>query len=524
MYLQIGTSLSSTLFELEVDAEERHQELLELLSLQSASEDATSLIGRSSMGNSSGSLSLLPASPQIFHGREAELDHILKILLRDSARVAILGPGGMGKTTLAMAVLHQEQVIAKYPLQHFISCESANSVNDLVRTLGLHLGIEPSRDLSKLVVQNLRECGLCLLVLDNFETPWESLGSRGPVEEFLSLLADIPGLALLITMRGLEHPGKVKWTRPFLPALQPLSQSDTREIFVEIAQEPHADDVDALNELLELSGSLPLAASLMASIASFEGYLATLSRWKMESTALLSQGADKRSNLEKSIMLSLHSPRFSASIHAKELLSLLSILPDGITHDDLRISRVPIPNLMSHSSTLLQTSLAYMDAGRRLRTLSPIREFIRKEYPPTASISKPLREYYRHLLQVVTPSTFLSLGNIVSRITLQLGNIHNILLQALMEANSSLVETGLDILKVHWVSDIMLQGASPLIQRVPHLIELTGNTPLWLAYNCHCLRTRELAKLPADPDQLIAEGLEFVSTVHLPTEEGMIHC
>jgi hypothetical protein len=37
-----------------------------------------------------------------------------------------------------------------------------------------------------------------LLVLDNLETPWEALSSRHEVEEFLSLLTDVPHLGLMV--------------------------------------------------------------------------------------------------------------------------------------------------------------------------------------------------------------------------------------------------------------------------------------------------------------------------------------
>lgn len=150
--------------------------------------------------HSSGSLSLLPAYPKIFHGRESELKDLIDSLLSDSARVAILGPGGMGKTTLAMAALHHPAIIKKYNLSHFISCESVNTFTDLVTIIGSHLGLNPSSLLSKAIVWYLGQCGPCLLVLDNFETPWEPLESRAQVEEFVSLLTDIPSLALLVSL------------------------------------------------------------------------------------------------------------------------------------------------------------------------------------------------------------------------------------------------------------------------------------------------------------------------------------
>jgi hypothetical protein len=104
----------------------------------------------------------------------------------------------MGKTTLAMAALHHAAIIEKYNLRHFISCESANTCADMVAIIGLHLGLEPSSQLSRAILRHLAQCGPCLIVLDNFETPWEPIESRGGVEDFLSLLADIPSLALLV--------------------------------------------------------------------------------------------------------------------------------------------------------------------------------------------------------------------------------------------------------------------------------------------------------------------------------------
>ncbi|KAJ7926697.1 P-loop containing nucleoside triphosphate hydrolase protein, partial [Mycena leptocephala] len=276
-----------------------------------------------------------PASPKIFHGRDSELKELIDILLDYPARAAIMGPGGMGNTTLAMSALHHPAITEKYNLRHFISCESANTCADMVAIIGSHLGLEPSNLLSKIILHQLARCGPCLVVLDNFETPWEPINSRGQVEDFLSSLADIPSLALLLTMRGAERPGKTKWNRPFLAPLEPLGPAASRQIFVEVADEPNSREQSALDDLLELSGSLPLAISLMANLASVEGYSSTLARWETENTAILSDGHDKRSNLEKSITLSINSPRISSSPYAKDLISLLSLLPDGIRPEDI---------------------------------------------------------------------------------------------------------------------------------------------------------------------------------------------
>ncbi|KAJ7911276.1 P-loop containing nucleoside triphosphate hydrolase protein, partial [Mycena leptocephala] len=341
-----------------------------------------------------------PASPKIFHGRESELKDLINNLLCEYARVAILGPGGMGKTTLAMAALHHPAIMERYPIMHFISCESATTCADFVTNMSLHLGLESSSQVSRAIMRHLEQCGPCLVVLDNFETPWEPLESRPKVEEFLSLLTDIPSVALVITMRGAERPGKVKWNRPFLPPLEPLSASASRQIFIDVADEPESGENSALNDLLDLSGSLPLAVSLMASIASFEGYSNTLARWETENTALLSVGPNRCSNLEKSITLSLSSPRMSSSVHAKNLLSLLAVLPDGISAQDLIAGEVPIPNIRQCQSVLVGISLAYKDPKGRLKALGPVREYIRRTYPPPLSLCRPLRTYFRELVEL----------------------------------------------------------------------------------------------------------------------------
>ncbi|KAJ7471097.1 P-loop containing nucleoside triphosphate hydrolase protein, partial [Mycena latifolia] len=369
----------------------------------------------------------LPSSPKIFHGRESELASVVSTLLCDPARAAILGAGGMGKTTLATAALHHPTIIEKYAHRHFISCESASNSVDLVSIVGSHLGLEPSRQIAKAIVRHLTECGTSLVVLDNLETPWESSESRGQVEEFLSLLADVPTLSLLITMRGAERPGKVKWTRPFLPPLEPLSALASRQIFFDVTDNLEiAEEAAALDELLELSGNLPLAVSLLASVVSIEGYSGALARWKIETTAVVSDGYDKRSNLEQSIRLSLGSPRIS-SPHAKDLLSLLSLLPDGITEEDLLMSKVPIPDISQCRASLVRTSLAYTDASRRLKALSPIREYMRKAYPPSPSLYGPLRIHFQDLLEVWNSHQELFSRDLVPKIYSSLGNISDLI-------------------------------------------------------------------------------------------------
>ncbi|KAJ7131585.1 P-loop containing nucleoside triphosphate hydrolase protein, partial [Mycena crocata] len=272
----------------------------------------------SSSNNSSNSFSLLPSEPKIFHGRDSELADILQHFTAGSPRIAILGLGGMGKTSLARAVLHHPQITAKYEAQRiFVPCESVSSKTELVAAIGSHLGLKPSKDLARSVIQYLSTNPAILLILDNLETPWEPKQTRTEIEEFLSLVTDVQHLALIITMRGAERPAKVRWTHPFLSPLSPLGPDAARQVFVDIADEHH--DSDAIDNVLKLTDNMPLAIDLIANLVDLEGCSNVLSRWEDEKTSLISEGYDRRSNLDLSISVSLASPRMISSPQSQVL-------------------------------------------------------------------------------------------------------------------------------------------------------------------------------------------------------------
>ncbi|KAJ7471426.1 P-loop containing nucleoside triphosphate hydrolase protein, partial [Mycena galericulata] len=377
----------------------------------------------------------LPAQPKIFHGRETETQHMVECLLLDSPRVAIIGPGGVGKTSLATAALHHSDVVSKYHFRWFVSCQSSASCGALVSAIHSSLGLDQVGNLSKQVLNHLLAAPPSLLVLDNFETPWEPKEARAEVEEFLSLLADIPQLALVITMRGAERPGKVRWSRPFLKALEPLTSSAARQTFLDIADT--CDEAD-LGRLLPITNNLPLAVTLLASLVAYEDPKTVLSRWENENTSILSDGSNKRSNLDLSISLSLSSPRMLWAPNALQLLGIFSVLPDGISDADLTESGLPIGDVLAAKSTLLRTSLAYVDRDRRIKVLVPIREYVLRCLPPPLELLQPLRQYFSRLISLWKDYQQLSLGDIVPRITANLGNLHRLLVYSLDNGNPDL--------------------------------------------------------------------------------------
>lgn len=145
---------------------------------------------------------MLPASPKIFNGREEEVKHITHTLLTSKpARIAVLGPEGVGKSSLALASLHQPEVASTFGVHRFyVSCELAECAKDLGSVLAKHFGLEHNNGKAvKSVVRHLIALETpIVLVLDGIDNCWRPHEKRGDVEDFLSLLADIHHLSLVV--------------------------------------------------------------------------------------------------------------------------------------------------------------------------------------------------------------------------------------------------------------------------------------------------------------------------------------
>ncbi|KAJ7770762.1 hypothetical protein B0H16DRAFT_220076 [Mycena metata] len=502
--------------EMQEQAHTRHQEVLDIIEVTSNSDSASSMYSRSYA--SSNSISMLPAEPKIFHGRDSELAEILKLFTQSTPRIAILGAGGMGKTSLARTVVHHDEITTKYHRNRFfVTCDTASSKPELAGLIGAHLGLKPSKDLTRAILQHFSSSPPSLLILDNLETAWDEF--REEIEEFLSLLTDINSLALVITMRGAERPSKVQWTRPFLQPLPPLAQDAARKMFIDIADNKHP--LEEVDQVLSLTDNMPLSISLLAHLVDIEGCSEISTRWETEKTSLISEGYDRRSNLELSISLSLSSPRITSVHHSQDLLALLSMLPDGLSDVELKQAKFPIRNILGCKAALLRTTLAYTDDHKRLKVLVPIREYMRRLFPPTDQMIEPLSTYFHELLKLFTVGTT-SEGLLIDRMSSNYTNMQNVLQYGLQRADLNVTDSVYGTCTFNQVSLRIARGATTLMKDITNLLQSLGDHRLKAFYIVELFYSWQYHPI-SHPDSLIVEAFNHFKYFIDPDLEARFH-
>ncbi|KAJ7728898.1 hypothetical protein B0H16DRAFT_1587907 [Mycena metata] len=473
--IQTSLSTNAEISDLRKIEDTRHEEVLHLLEQANSTRSTFSNFYQ---GSSSSSLFLLPSSPQIYHGRDSELEELQRLLIGgEPYRAAILGPGGIGKSSLALALLHHPNVVSHFGSQrYFISLESSTSASDMFSAIAAFFNIEETPKLSRAIVRYLFDLAQpSVLVLDNLEDCWEAPTSRSEIEDFLSLLSEIPDLQLMVTMRGAERPAKVKWTRPFLPPLDRLNDAAAKQTFLDISDEDESDDLTAL---LTLTDNLPLAITLMANLTSFEGAQSVLKRWEGETTSLLSEGFAKQANLEKSIAVSLSSPRMLSDRHAQKLLSLMSLLPDGMSEEALQQMNLPFSTYIAGSkSTLLRCSLIYVGPDGRLRTLAPIRQYVREKFPPDVDLFDGLLSYLYELASLFRVPMDLPNRELIQRLSYEFANVRAVAAYVLSRS-LRLEDTVRCIIDLMHFNASAKSGPFELSQSVEEAVERVGDPVL----------------------------------------------
>jgi predicted ATPase len=215
----------------------------------------------------------LPVQPTPFVGRQAEVKAVGDLLVGEDVRLlALTGPGGTGKTRLALQAATAE-------IEHFengacfVDLASVFEPDSVIPAIARAVGLREASDRpllddlrSHLQPQNM------LLLLDNFEQVTAAAPGLG------ELLQACPRLKLLVTSREPLHVrGEQVFPVPPLalpradlkkPSVDQLSRCDAVQLFVERAQAARPDfkltdeNAQAVAEICVRLDGLPLAIEL----------------------------------------------------------------------------------------------------------------------------------------------------------------------------------------------------------------------------------------------------------------------
>ncbi len=219
----------------------------------------------------------LPVQRTGFVGRKQEVAAAKELLLRQDVHlVTITGPGGIGKTRLAVQVA--SGLVDRFPGgTHFVSLSPVNDPGLIASTIVQTLGIRETGGQSPLEMlkENLQDSlrSPTLLVLDNFEHLVQA------VPTVAELLATCANLKILVTSRAALHvygehefpvpPLAVPDSQSVLP-VEIVSQYPAVALFVQraVAVKPNfelnRENAAAVTEICARLDGLPLAIELAA--------------------------------------------------------------------------------------------------------------------------------------------------------------------------------------------------------------------------------------------------------------------
>jgi predicted ATPase len=353
----------------------------------------------------------IPVTSTSLIGRESDVAAVADLLARPDVRlVTLTGPGGIGKTRLAIAVTEELTSQGPVPVS-FVSLEALRAASDVIPRIAAEAGVvlEGTRSARDALVEHLAEQA-AVLVLDNLE----QVADIAP--EIDDLLAHCAGLKILATSRTVlrlraEHEYVVAGLPTGSGADGPAdSDLAAVRLFVDRADAVRRGipwtpaDIAAVREICRRLDGVPLAIELAAARSRLLDPSRLLSRLESVLDALGKGPVDLperqrtlRATVEWSVGLLTDAER--------RLLAVLSVFASGWGTDSAAVvSGESEFDTLDALDVLAGHSLVSVDASGpepRFRMLATVREFAAERLaaePDHQDVARRHAEYFAGLI------------------------------------------------------------------------------------------------------------------------------